>query len=99
MRQESMMKFMKKDSNKKQDIEPNEEQKMIINQDKNRHMQIRACAGSGKTTTILCRVKYLIEVEKVRPERILITAFNIDAAKNVKTKLSALISEKVEKLV
>jgi DNA helicase-2/ATP-dependent DNA helicase PcrA len=62
-------------------------------------MQIKACAGSGKTTTILCRVKHLIEIEKVHPERILITAFNVDAAKSVKTKLAAMMSEKIEKLV
>jgi hypothetical protein len=44
-------------------------------------------------------VKHLIEVEHVRPEKILITAFNVDAARSVKEKLARLVSERVEKLV
>lgn len=62
-------------------------------------MEIKACAGSGKTTTILRRVKHLIEFERADPQRILITAFNIDAARSVKEKLQRLVSERIEKQV
>ncbi|KAL4481849.1 hypothetical protein ABPG74_007938 [Tetrahymena malaccensis] len=107
MQQGQITNFFKSSSKKKLDfklksgaeIKPNEEQEKIIYEDKKNHMQIKACAGSGKTTTILCRVKYLIEKENVNPNKILITAFNVDAAKNVKQKLNQLVSEKVEKLI
>jgi DNA helicase II / ATP-dependent DNA helicase PcrA len=61
-------------------------------------MHIHACAGSGKTTTIIRRVKYLIEECKINPSRILITAFNIDAARSVREKLRIHLSDqRVEK--
>ena len=55
-------------------------------------MKIIACAGSGKTTTILCRVKYLIDCN-IEPSKITITAFNIEAAKLIRSKLKLLIPE------
>ena len=42
--------------------------------------------GSGKTTTILCRVKYLLD-NYTTPNRILILTFNKDASENLKNRI------------
>lgn len=64
----------------------NQEQYGIITADLNINMRIIACAGSGKTTTIVCRIKYLID-NGIDPERIMLTTFNVDAAQNMRNKL------------
>lgn len=53
------------------------------------NIRIIACAGSGKTTTIVCRIKYLID-KGIVPDRILLTTFNVDAAENMKNKINSL---------
>ncbi|EGR33951.1 hypothetical protein IMG5_029931 [Ichthyophthirius multifiliis] len=77
----------------------NEEQKQIILEKKYQSMQILACAGSGKTTTILYRVQYLINQNNINPTNIIITAFNISAAKQIKKKLNNLLGEKIQKQI
>lgn len=67
-------------------ISLNEDQYKIVTADKNEHMRIIACAGSGKTTTIICRIKYLID-HGVEPSSIILTTFNVDAAESMKRKL------------
>jgi hypothetical protein len=67
-------------------IELTDEQHKIVTADKNSHYKIIACAGSGKTTTVLCRIKYLID-SGVKPYQILLTTFNVDAAENMKNKM------------
>lgn len=67
-------------------ITVNDEQHQIITYDLVSNMRIIACAGSGKTTTIVCRIKYLID-KGVDPERIMLTTFNVDAAENMKNKI------------
>ncbi len=54
------------------------------------NIRIIACAGSGKTTTILCRVKHLID-NGVDSSRIMLTTFNIDAANTLKERLKNLV--------
>jgi len=44
--------------------------------------KIIACAGSGKTTTLVARVKYLID-QGVSPDSILISTFNVEAGRNI----------------
>lgn len=51
--------------------------------------RIIAGAGSGKTTTILCRVKFLID-NYVSPMRILIMSFNVDAAQSLRNRINEL---------
>lgn len=53
------------------------------------HVRIIAGAGSGKTTTILCRIKYLVDNYTV-PKRILVLTFNVDACGNLKKRLGDL---------
>lgn len=67
-------------------IQLNEEQKAIVTADLNKNIRILSCAGSGKTTTIICRIKYLID-QGIDPERIMVTSFNVDAAESIKNKI------------
>ena len=67
-------------------IELNDEQKAIVNADLDKNIRIIACAGSGKTTTILYRIKHLID-NKIPENRIILTTFNVDSAQNLKNRL------------
>lgn len=46
-----------------------------------------AGAGCGKTLTIIAKVRYLIEVKKVRPEEILLLAYTKKAAEEMTERL------------
>ena len=50
-----------------------EQKKVILDNSKN--MIVIAGAGSGKTTVITAKVKYLIEIKKIKPKPILIISF------------------------
>ena len=56
--------------------------------------QVLAGPGSGKTLTIVNRIRYLIEECHVRPEEILVVTFTRYAAAEMKTRLSALMGRK-----
>ena len=47
-----------------------------------------AGAGSGKSLTIIGKIKYLIEVEKVIPSEILCITFTNEAAKSLECKIN-----------
>ena len=70
-------------------IELDSEQHSIIISDIHEHQRIIAGAGSGKTTTILCRVKWLLD-NYVCPDRILILTFNRDSAQNIRNRIEDL---------
>ncbi len=76
----------------------NDEQKSVVFGPLDKHIRIVAGAGSGKTTTILYRIKYLLEKD-VDPSTILLTTFNVDAAEILKDRLKnkLKIDEKVLK--
>ncbi|ARF10638.1 UvrD/REP helicase family protein [Hokovirus HKV1] len=74
------------------------EQENIIKCDIGNNIRVIAGAGSGKTTTIIYRIKYLID-NKVRPNRIILMTFNVDAAKNMKRKLKEIFGFKPNILV
>jgi len=63
-----------------------DEQYDIVTANPNQNIRILAGAGSGKTTTILCRVKYLVD-NYITPNRILILTFNKDASENLKNRI------------
>src|SRR5690606_16743980 len=44
-------------------------------------------AGAGKSTTLVARIKYLVDERKVSPRRILACSFNKKAADELKTKI------------
>ena len=54
---------------------------------------VLAGPGSGKTLTIVNRIKYLIEKRQVRPEEILVITFTKYAAKEMKQRFLSLINE------
>lgn len=55
---------------------------------------VLAGPGSGKTLTIVNRVKYLIEKQKVRPEEILVVTFTRFAAAEMKSRLCLVMGKK-----
>lgn len=55
---------------------------------------VLAGPGSGKTLTIVNRIKYLIEKRKVRPEEILVITFTKYAATEMKLRLKTLMEGK-----
>ena len=50
---------------------------------------IIAGAGSGKTLTIVGKIKYLIEIKKIKPEEILCISFTNDSVKSLKEKITS----------
>jgi UvrD-like helicase C-terminal domain/UvrD/REP helicase N-terminal domain len=79
---------------KKKPIRLTDDQQAIVTADTESHYKIIACAGSGKTTTIICRIKYLID-SGVKPWQIMLTTFNVDAAENMRTRLKELFGFKL----
>lgn len=59
------------------------EQREVVLSDNNMLMVI-AGAGSGKTTTIAAKVKYLVEVKKIKPSEILIISLTNKAVSELK---------------
>jgi len=68
-----------------------DEQKEVINF-KDGNLQIIACAGSGKTTSISARIARLIEKD-VKPENIVAFTFTEKAAEVMKHKINQYVSE------
>ena len=66
----------------------NSKQLQYINSPINTHNVIIARAGTGKTTTILERIKLLIDNHQINPTRILLTTFTVSATKDMKNKLN-----------
>ena len=48
---------------------------------------VSAGAGSGKTSTVVSRISYLVKTKKVNPSRILCTSFNTKAASELKNRI------------
>jgi|GEM_PF-2302639 len=65
----------------------NEIQKLVITYDTTKNIFLLAGAGSGKTTCIIERIRYLINIKKVNPTRILGLTFTNKAAKQMQTRL------------
>ncbi len=63
----------------------NEQRMAILSNAKNN--LVVAGAGSGKTLTIVGKIKYLVEVLKVNPENILCISFTNEAVNNLKNRL------------
>lgn len=69
-----------------------DEQSKIVYEKLNTNMLIIACAGSGKTTTTICRIKYLLD-NGVLPDSIILITFTRDASNDMKHKLELLFGK------
>ncbi|KAL4459406.1 hypothetical protein ABPG74_018019 [Tetrahymena malaccensis] len=78
-----------------QNIKLSEQQKEIINSNIDEDQRILACAGSGKTTTLIYRIKHLIDLG-IEANQILLSTFNVEAAYNLKMKAKQVIPEQAE---
>jgi hypothetical protein len=68
------------------EIELNEQQMNIVHEELDKNILIIACAGSGKTTTIICRIYNLLQ-QGVNPKSIVLTTFTRDATNDMKKKI------------
>lgn len=67
-----------------------DEQEKIVYEELDKNIVVTACAGSGKSSTMLCRVKYLLE-NKVDDSSIIMTTFTKDAANDMTTKMASIL--------
>lgn len=65
----------------------NEEQKQIYNCSKDNHIDVLAGPGSGKTFLLILRCAKLIYREQVKPEEILVLAYNRAVVEELKKRL------------
>jgi len=79
-------------SNPKLNFSATSEQSQIINAELNKNIVIIACAGSGKTTTLVQRIKYLID-NGIDPYQIILTTFTREASADMKKKLKKVLGE------
>ncbi len=75
---------------------PTPEQLAIIAHPLKRHARVLAVAGSGKTTTIVLRVAYLIKEMGVDPRGIRVFAYNALARDELRSRISQLLPNKAE---
>lgn len=71
----------------------NPEQKIIRDSMLNKNIRVCACAGSGKTTTIVQRIKKLIKTHLVPEKNILLVTFSKDAAEEMKSRLAKVLND------
>lgn len=67
---------------------PTDEQLAIIHHPMGKHARVLAVAGSGKTTTMVARIKYLVEDRGTDPQLIDVYMFNANAADEFRSRLS-----------
>ena len=63
-------------------IIPDTEQSRLICAPPQSNLRVIAGAGTGKTTAIACRIKYLLD-HHTTPDRLLVLTFNVDAKNNL----------------
>ena len=70
-------------------IKLDEEQRRVVLSDEDYTLVI-AGAGAGKTTTIETKVKYLVDIKAIDPERVLIVSFTRKATNELKERFNRL---------
>lgn len=76
-------------------IKLDSEQKNIVI-DKNKNLLVIAGAGSGKTTVISAKAKYMVEKRNIKPEEILIISFTNEAVNNLKEQINKKFNLKID---
>lgn len=70
-----------------------EQSEVVFAKTDNRASLVVACAGSGKTTVIVCRIKHLVDAG-VPEDSIVLTTFTRDAANDMEDKLTKVFGYK-----
>ncbi len=83
---------------KNKEIRLTDEQEQITYDDINKNMLIVAAAGSGKTSTIITRIKYLLD-NNIPEHSIILTTFTRNAANDMKEKLFDIMGYKTNVIV
>lgn len=65
----------------------------VVTAPANRNMLILAGPGSGKTKVVVHRCAYLLRVDRVRPQSVLVCCFNRHAAVELRRRLSELVGD------
>ena len=71
----------------------NPAQKKVVETGDGRNLLVVAGPGSGKTRVIIHRIGWLVKVKRVRPDRILVLAFNRNAIAELRKRLVALLGK------
>ncbi len=71
----------------------NRAQERIVKSPKDRNLLVLAGPGSGKTRVVVHRAAYLLMVERIRPERLLVICFNRSAMHELRVRLRALVGD------
>ena len=71
----------------------NNAQERIVTAPKDRNLLVLAGPGSGKTRVVVHRAAYLLMVERIRPERILVICFNRSAMHQLRVRLRELVGD------
>ncbi|KAI5948691.1 srs2 [Candida theae] len=74
----------------------NENQREAVTAPASGRLQIIAGPGTGKTKVLTSRVAYLLLVEKIRPEHIIVTTFTKKAANELVDRLGSLLKSHTE---
>ncbi len=61
-------------------------------EDDSKIILVNAGAGSGKTSTIIGKVLYLLLIKNIDPEKILVLAFNNSIAAEIRNKLNSMVN-------
>lgn len=77
------------------EIKPDPEQIKIIKAPLTHNIRVIAGAGTGKTTTIGCRIKHLLD-SHVTPDKILVLTFNVEARKNLEKMIDKLMGFEIK---
>ena len=75
-------------------ITPDEEQQKIIEEKSNVNIRIIAGAGSGKTQTLVLRIRHLMTL--TTPNKILVLTFNVEACKNLERMIDKIMGFKIK---
>ena len=71
----------------------NEAQERVVTAPKERNLMVLAGPGSGKTRVVVHRCAYLLRVQRVRPQSILVICFNRSAMHELRLRLRLLVGD------
>ncbi len=91
---QALKKLAKKRATPEPDISLTDEQLAVVSGDPTLTTLVLACAGSGKTTTTVHRIKHLLAQDPTLDESaVILTTFTRDAANDMQRKLDALLGK------